>query len=98
MATLGMTLSAGEQSDPPENTPTDQNGGNTSQAVQSGNATDPTLPVYSTTKLSQPLDLELENSLRWQKNVLNVAVIFHEKGEIAFLLNRQELLSITDKQ
>jgi hypothetical protein len=25
-------------------------------------------------------------------------VIFHEKGEIAFLLNRQELLSITDKQ
>jgi hypothetical protein len=73
MATLGTTPSAGEPSEQPENNPTDQTGGNTSQAVQSGNATDPTLPVYSTTKLSQPLDIELENSLRWQKDVLNVA-------------------------
>jgi hypothetical protein len=28
----------------------------------------------------------------------STSVIFHEKGEIAFFLNRQELLSITDKQ
>jgi hypothetical protein len=29
---------------------------------------------------------------------VNQGVMFHEKGEIAFLLNRQDFLSITDKQ
>jgi transposase InsO family protein len=73
MATLGTIPSTSEQSEPPETNPTDQTGGNTSQAGQSGNATDASLPVYNTTKLSQSLDIKLENSLRWQRDVLNVA-------------------------
>jgi hypothetical protein len=73
MATLGMTPSTGEQSELLDNTPTDQTGGNTNQTVLSGNVTDSSLPLYSTTKLTQSLDIELENSLRWQKDVQNVA-------------------------
>jgi transposase InsO family protein len=69
MASQGTIDPAGEQSEPPEITPTGQTNGTTSQAA----VTDLSLPVYSSTKLTQSLDIELENSLRWQNDVQNVA-------------------------